>query len=126
MDTVTVIVFERAARWEAELQGQFNGQTVRVRGCRSAEEIGSLAAEGGDGVVVVDLREAEAEVLRFLEKWDDHWPVLVVGPATAGDLEWPLRELGARDLVLEPLSPNRLARLCLRAAGGIKQGQANG
>lgn len=125
MDAVTVIVFERASRWEAELQGQFIGQTVRVLACRSTGEIELLSTDGGDGVVVVDLRGAEAEVLRFLEQWEENWPVLVIGPAETGDLEWPLRELGARDVVLEPLSPSRLARLCLRAAAGIKQGQVD-
>ena len=39
----TIVIFEARPRWEPELQRQFLGEPVRVRGCRTWSELSSLA-----------------------------------------------------------------------------------
>ena len=117
MPAPEIVVHEKRPRWAPELQRQFVGEEVRVRGCRSLADAVPRAADAAPRVVVLDLEAAPAETLHFLGHWGPkarRWPVVVIGSTRTADLEWPARELGALAFLPEEVSGEDLARLCRR------------
>ena len=126
-ESATVIVFEKSPRWAPELERQFEGEETRVRACRSTADLRALRtkAEGelpsGPTAVVLDLDSDPAACLQYLGfrmEHDDDNPVLVMASESVADLEWPLRELGAVDVIVGHVSGDRLARSCRHALKG--------
>ena len=119
----TVFVFERSPYWTPELQRQFDPAEIAVRRCRSVADIRRLAfpppgADGGDPrVILLDLESGPADCLQFLASGlarVHRVPVIVYASRHAADLEWPLREAGAVDVIVEHISGRSMARLCRR------------
>ena len=79
----------------------------------------ALADASRRGVVVADLAAGQPDVLRLLEGWDRVWPIVVIGSPDTGELEWPLRELGATTVLFEPVPPSRLLAMCQRVLKNV-------
>jgi DNA-binding NarL/FixJ family response regulator len=115
-----IFVYERRPRREAELKRRFAGETISVRPCRSAGDLLALCRSAPGSVAVIDLSVGAATVLHCLEQvLRERLNVfpLVVAAADPGDLEWPLRELGAHAVYPESVSGDELARMCRRFRG---------
>ena len=113
----TIVVLEKRPRWMPELQRQFAEHDVRVRGCRSAADLGRMLDESPGSVLVLDLAAAPAACLQFLGRRVGQAlqsPAIVVASRKMADLEWPVRELGAVEFVADAISGEDLARLCRR------------
>ena len=118
---LTVLVFEQRPRWAPELQRQFLGQDVAVRACRSLDDLDALAAAAAQAIAVVDLDAAPAACLQFLGRRlgrSPHLPIVAVGSPRMGELEWPLRELGAAAVLCDFPTGEQMARLCRRQLAG--------
>jgi DNA-binding response OmpR family regulator len=117
MLTPTLLVFERRPRWVPELERQFQGQDVRVRGCRSVKDVLDRHAASPQGLVILDL-EADVEgCLVGLSRLMVRSPsptILVVASASSRDLEWTVRELGATAFLEEPIPGDDMAEWCRR------------
>ena len=114
MEEHTVFVLESRHRWAPELQRQFSGQNVRVRGIRNAADVAGGSA--GIGVVVADLESAATECLALFRA-PPEVPVLVVSAAAQSSLEWSVRELGAVAYLTEPVSGDEVAATCRKIFG---------
>ena len=111
-----IIVLERGTRWEAELKREA-GATLQVRPCRRPADVLRELAMMRGSVVVVDLEVGAAECLRLLARVIEEVlrpQVVVVAAASQADLEWPARELGAVEFLLETGLERRLGLACLR------------
>ncbi len=117
-----IVVLESRSRWEPELQRQFVNEPVRVRGCRTIKELSSLtfpstiasSAEIAD-VVVLQISENAAAGLQWLTSLatQPQAPsVIILCPSESAELEWTLRDAGARDVLIDEYSGERLARCC--------------
>lgn len=112
-----IIVLERRPRWEAELKRNVSDPQVRIRGCRTAVDALELLSSMIGSVLVIDLEAGPGEALRLTETADRRAltaGILIIASAAEAELEWPFRELGAKDFLFESLRGNNLARLCLR------------
>ena len=155
MTSATIIVFEKQPRWTPELQRQFDGDDVRVRGCTTAADVvhtiaslpKPLAAAEFDltnespasviaplrdrlvgTLILLDLASGPADCLQFLGRSlnaTDFPPTVVIGSQELADLEWPVRELGALDFLLGHLSGDDLAAICRRQLPSVPSRQAN-
>lgn len=69
-------------------------------------------------VLVLDLDASPAACLQFLGwRMETIWPgrpVIAVGSTRLGDLEWPIRELGAVEVLFDSPGGQDLARVCRR------------
>ncbi len=113
----TIVVFESRPRWEPELQRQFRNESVRVRGCRSLSEFSAFAFPPMADVLVFDLPEDPAECLQWLSKlvMPPKVPsVIALCPPDVGDLEWTLRDVGVREVLVGDVSGEQLSRACRR------------
>lgn len=113
----TIIVFELQPRWEPELQRRFQGQSIRVRGCRSWKELSELVTPQSANAVLIDLPDDMAECLQWMGRLvarPKHPPVVVLCSREAADLEWTLRDVGVREVLIEETSGERLVRTCRR------------
>lgn len=113
----TIVVFEARPRWEPELQRQFQDESVRVRGCRTWSELSSFAFPQNADVFVIELPEDLTECLQWLSKIvvPPRSPSAIVLCSTeAADLEWTLRDVGVREVLIGDLSGEELARTCRR------------
>ena len=113
------MVFESRPRWEPELQRQFRNESVRVRGCRSWSELSAYAFPATADLLVIDLADEVAKGLQWLNKLvaPPQIPrVVVLCPSELANLEWTVREVGVREVMVGDLSGERLARNCLRLA----------
>ena len=111
------MVFESRPRWEPELQRQFRDESVRVRGCRTWREVSTFAFPPIADVLVIDLPEDMTECLQWLSKLvaPPRIPsVIVLCSLEAADLEWTLRDVGVREVLIGDLSGEQLARICRR------------
>jgi hypothetical protein len=116
----TIAVFERQPFWEPELRRQFHDPhdpQVSVRACRTLGDLEQMTGGTSECVVVADLTERPAELLRWLSRRlmsGRPLPVIVVtNPATA-TLRWHASEAGAVAVVSEDCGGLHLARLCRR------------
>jgi DNA-binding NtrC family response regulator len=117
MLTPTLLIFERRPRWVPELERQFLGQDVRVRGCRSLKDVLEHCNASANCVVILDLEAAPEEVLKTLARLMARSPsrtILIVASAAFRELEWPLRELGATAFLEEPIPGDEMAECCRR------------
>jgi len=113
----TIVVFESRSRWEPELQRQFRNESVRVRGCRTWSELSSFAFSPIAEALVIDLPEDLTECLQWLNKLvaPPRVPsVIVLCSSESADLEWTLRDVGVREVLVGDLSGEQLARNCRR------------
>ena len=113
----TIVVFEPRPRWEPELQRQFRNESVRVRGCRMLSELSSFAFPPIADVLVIDLPEDLTECLQWFSKLvaPPKVPsVIVMCSSESADLEWTLRDVGVREVLVGDLSGEQLARACRR------------
>lgn len=113
----TIVVFESRPRWEPELQRQFRNESVRVRGCRMLSELSTFAFPPVAEVLVIDLPEDMTECLQWLTKLvaPPRAPsVIVLCSSETADLEWTLRDVGVREVLVGELSGEQLARTCRR------------
>lgn len=113
----TIVVFESRPRWEPELQRQFRDESVRVRGCRTWSELSAFAFPPTAEVLIIDLPDDMTECLQWLSKLvaQPQTPtVIALSSPQAADLEWALRDAGAREVLIGDLSGEQLARICRR------------
>ena len=117
-----IVVLESRSRWGPELQRQFVNEPVRVRGCRTIKELSSLTfpstiasnAEIAD-VVVLQISENAAAGLQWLTglATQPQAPsVIILCSSESAELEWTLRDAGAREVLMDENSGERLARCC--------------
>ena len=112
-----IVVLESRPRWEPELQRQFRNESVRVRGCRTWNELSGFAFPPIADVLVIDLPEDLSECLQWLSKLVAPLSipaVILLCPSEAADLEWPLRDIGVREVLIGDLTGEQLARTCGR------------
>lgn len=117
MFTPTLLIFERRPRWVPELERQFFGQDVRVRGCSSLQNLQELLNQSAGGVAILELDAAPAECLRTLARLMTRSPsptILVVASSAYRELEWSVRELGATAFLEEPIAGDEMAAWCRR------------
>jgi DNA-binding NarL/FixJ family response regulator len=77
-------------------------------------------------VLVIDLESGAGDALRLTETVNRHAlaaAVVIIASAAEAELEWPFRELGARDFLLESLRGSELARLCQRQGTAVSAEQ---
>ena len=113
----TIAVFEARPRWEPELQRQFRDESVRVRGCRTWNEVSAFAFPPTADALVVDLPEDLADCLQWLSKLvapPRVPPVIVLCPVEVSELEWTLRDVGVQEVLVGDLTGEALARTCRR------------
>ncbi|HAA50773.1 MAG TPA: hypothetical protein DCE43_13745 [Planctomycetaceae bacterium] len=124
----SVIVLEQSGRFFRELKTEWSRQAVSgggvgeiddIESAGSVPEVFALADASRRGVVVADLAAGQPDVLRLLEGWDRVWPIVVIGSPDTGELEWPLRELGATTVLFEPVTPSRLLAMCQRVLKNV-------
>ena len=111
------MVFESRPRWEPELQRQFRNESVRVRGCRTLSELSVFAFPPIADALVIDLPEDLTECLQWLSKLvaPPKVPsVIVMCSSEVADLEWALRDVGVREVLVGDSSGEQLARTCRR------------
>jgi hypothetical protein len=112
-----LIVFEKAPRWESELKRRFAASEVLVRPCRDVPDALALCRQARGSVVVAELCDRPADVLRLLEslwrKRVEAAPV-VIAPTELADLEWPARESGAAAFVTDRVGGAALSDICRR------------
>jgi DNA-binding NtrC family response regulator len=111
------LIFERRPRWVPELERQFQGQNVRVRGCRSVKDLFQRFRSSPKCLVVLDLEADLKGCLTALAQLMARSPtptILVVGSGKYRNLEWAVRELGATAFLEEPLPGDQMAEWCLR------------
>ena len=109
----TIVVFESRSRWEPELQRQFLEDPVRVRGCRKWSELSSQPAD----TIVIELPSDATGCLQWLGTFMARprmTPIIVICSTQPADLEWPLREVGVREVIVGELDGEQLARSCRR------------
>ncbi len=118
MNSYSIVVFEKRPRWEPELQRQFEGEPVHVRGSRSISDIASATAPETAGIAVLDFASAPADCLQFLESRIDQSsadrPVIVIGSRESLGMEWNIRDLGVLEFLTDESCGADLARLCRR------------
>lgn len=113
----TIVVFESRPRWEPELQRQFRNESVLVRGSRTFGELSAFAFPPIADVLIIDLPEELTECLQWLSKLvapPQVPPMIVLCSSEAIDLEWTLRDVGVREVLVGSLSGEQLARTCRR------------
>jgi len=120
-----IIVLESRSRWEPELERQFVNEPVRVRGCRTIKELSSLTfpstiANAASNVkiadvVVLQISENAAAGLQWLTSLTTQPQapsVIILCSSESAELEWTLRDAGAREVLIDENSGERLARCC--------------
>jgi hypothetical protein len=113
----TIIVCEREPYWTPELQRQFHGRGVAVKGCRKWSELDALA-QGVERVVdIVDVTAFAAECLAALGRRLTEGvarPVIALASPELADLEWAFREGGVAAFFPDLPAPDDLTRCCRR------------
>lgn len=117
MLTPTLLIFERRPRWVPELERQFQGEEVRVRGCSSLKDVGERLNSSPRSVVILELDAAPAECSEMMARLLTRTPsptILVVASSAYQNWEWSLRELGATTFLEEPIPGDEMAQWCRR------------
>lgn len=132
----TIVVFETRHHWEPELQRQFANEPMRVRGCRNWSELSDFAfaqpaAMLADSdfrrdnilkkpqadLIVIELPEDVTKCLQWLAVVASQ-PLLpnliLICSESAAELEWTLRDLGVRQILVGEITGERLAHCCRR------------
>jgi DNA-binding NtrC family response regulator len=117
MFTPTLLIFERKPRWVPELERQFLGEDVRVRGCSSLSSLQDRLGELTSCVVILELAAAPAECLQALGRLMARSPfptILVTASPAYRELEWAIREQGTVAFWEEPIPGDEMAKWCRR------------
>lgn len=117
MLTPTLLIFERRPRWVPELERQFLGQNVRVRGCRSVKDLWDRFTTSSKCLLILDLDFDPEGCLITLARLMARSPsptILVVASEMHRNLEWTIRELGATAFLEEPIPGDEMAERCRR------------
>lgn len=118
-----IFVLEKSPRWRPELDRQLAGSRIRVSACQEVTNIRDRIQETDScserRIVVVEMAGRGGECLpliTWLARRDIG--VIVTGDEGLGLLEPSLREIGAADVLLPPVSGSSLADRCRRLLGG--------
>lgn len=117
MLTPTILIFERRPRWVPELERQFFGQEVRIRGCATLQDLDTRLTFNPRGLCILDFDAAPGECLQFLGRWMVRAPspkIIVVATRAFRQLEWPVREMGVITFLEEPIPGDEMAAWCRR------------
>ncbi|MDA0589364.1 MAG: hypothetical protein O2820_09760 [Planctomycetota bacterium] len=115
-----VIVFENRPRWAPALQREFVESGIRVRACRTAQALLSLATACRDHsdsfVAIIDFEVGPATCLPLPARLAEFSPqgVIALGTAETDVLEPSLRELGVTSYHPASIESRRLAHECQR------------
>jgi DNA-binding response OmpR family regulator len=111
-DVMNVVVCEKRPRWTPELQREFHNEAVRVRCCRSANEVERTLRQLNADLLLLDLEVGPGACLQLLGAAARRVTTIVVGSRQTAELEWSMRELGAATFLPETLPGHELAHLC--------------
>jgi len=117
----TILVFEKSPRWAPELERQFVDTDVAVRSYRATADLrrflGTSSEPGTTQMVLLDFDSSPADCLQLLGQPSAPGtspPVLAIASPRTAELEWSLRELGARHVIVDSVCGDTVARLCRR------------
>jgi hypothetical protein len=116
-----VVVLEKTSWWEAELKRAFWDDPIQVRACRLPAQVPPIQATMSRSILIVQLDVGLAACLRLIVQTAALAPAataIALAPRAAAELEWPAREFGAAEFLLDTVSGQHLARLCRRLLGG--------
>lgn len=117
MLTPTILIFERRPRWVPELERQFFGQDVRIRGCATLPDLETRLTFNPRGLCLVELDADPAECLQHLGRLMLRAPspkIIVTATRVFRGLEWAVRELGVITFLEEPIPGDEMAAWCRR------------
>jgi hypothetical protein len=117
MSRRAVVVCEREPYWTPELQRQFLGERVTVRGCRKWSELVTLSQEFETALRIVDFDFIAAECLAGMAHDAasvNRQPLLLLVTGERAEFEWPLRDGGADAVLSNRIAADELARYCRR------------
>lgn len=113
----SVLVLEETPFWSAELSRQFVDQPVSIRMRTRVQDVVPLVATKTTSLLVVGLEIDLPAVLRLLavlRQQSYSVRTIVLLPAENLELEWTIRELGAVEVLLAPVLPDRLSHIVMR------------
>lgn len=117
MLTPTILIFERRPRWVPELERQFFGLEVRIRGCATLQDLETRLAFNPRGLCILEWDAAPVDCLQVLGRMVLRSPspkIIVMAPRAYHELEWAIRELGVITFLEEPIPGDEMAAWCLR------------
>ena len=115
-----IVVFEKSPRWTPALQRELAESGIRIRVCRTAQDLLSLAKACRDQsdsfVAVIDFAVGAATCLPLPERLSAFSPrgVIALGTPETDVLEPSLRELGVTSYHPASIESRRLAHECQR------------
>jgi len=118
----SVLVLEESPFWSAELSRQFVKEPISLRMRPRVQDVPELLSTGTVGLLLVGLEIELPSVLRMLSGLRERFQTvttIVLLTDENRELEWFLRELGADDVILMPVSGVRLAEIIRRRLSGI-------
>ena len=110
--TQTVLVVEAPPHRAAGLKHEFSRSCVAVRG---PIRIGEWTEENTGEVTVLDLANRSSSAIRLMARLRNASPptmIVVIVPELLRDIAWPMWEVGADAVLEEPVSGERLCRVC--------------
>lgn len=113
----TILVCEPEPYWTPELQRQFLGSQIAVRGCRKWSEMTELSRSCEGAVRLVDFPAVAADCLAGMAGEifrADHPPLLLLIDAGTEELEWTLRDGGADAVLSDRIAAKDLVQICRR------------
>lgn len=115
-----IVVFENRPRWAPALQRELAESGIRVRACRTAQDLLSLAtgcqAHADPFVAIIDFEVGPATCLPLPTRLATFFPhgVIALGTPETDVLEPSLRELGVTSYHPASIESHRLAHECQR------------
>lgn len=116
MEPPHVIIYEQRPRLTPEMQRQFLDDNLRIHTCTNLRDIPSLVQASSQSLLLLDLDADPAGCLQLLGRYIGEMPlpIICVGSSASAELEWMVRELGALEFLVGPVSGELLANLCRR------------
>lgn len=124
----SVLVLEESPFWSAELSRQFVKEPLSLRMRPRVQDVPQLLSTGTVGLLLVGLEIDLPSVLRLLASLRERFyqvSTIVLLTENNRELEWSLRELGADDVILMPVSGERLAGVIRRRLSGASHNVDN-
>ena len=122
-EQAAIVVFEKHPWWTPALQRQFHEHDVAVRMATTARRAIEMLETAAHAVMILSLDDAPGECLQLLSLLPDtpqRPPTVVIASDSMFDLECPIRELGAGNVVTRRLTGEELARICHRQGVGTQ------
>ncbi len=113
----TMFVVEKQPRWGPECKRQFAGSGITVQAATNLAAIGPRLAQSPGSVLLLSFANSVADGLRdlaWLAAARVSTQLVVIAAASAADLEWPVRELGAANFFVAPVPGRILTGICRR------------